>query len=423
MAPGIGASGVMGIAIERLTPPVQSALSTAASGGTITAGTYIYAVTAINANGETTISNERTIVTTGSTSTVTVTWAAVTGATGYKLYKTAAGGASGTELLYKTVGAVTTDIDTAPGSPAGAIPTVNNATTPGTYASPTKYTPFMSESLASTQATIWRRPIRQSADIIGAVSGNFHVTGDVSIECLEDVALYFLMCSRATVAKTGTTNFTYTFTPSATAIPPLTMSITLVRNGIVFGFVGCVVSSFTLSVEDGILMQNMSIIGRDEAVQSLPTATWPTTVPFGAGQYTLEIPTASTVLDTDKFEFMVEDNAEPAFRLKSTGRGAQFVKYGERNSTMSMERDFESRTDFDAFKALTSQSITMTASKGANNSIALLAPVSIKDTYEVANSGQGDLVRATIKYQNVIDSAGKSYQLTLKCQEDVSLSA
>ena len=423
MSPGIGAAGVMGIGIERLVPPVQSALSTATSGGTITAGTYIYAVTATNANGETTISNERTIVTTGSTSTVTVTWAAVTGATGYKLYKTAASGASGTELLYKTVGVVTSDVDTAPGSPSGAFPTINNATSPGTYAAPTKFLPFMSESLASLQSTIWRRPIRQSADIIGAVSGNFHVGGDVSIECLEDVALYFLLCSRATVTKSGTTNFTYTFTPSATAIPPLTMSITVVRNGIVFGFVGCVVSSFKLTVGDGILMQDMAIIGRDEAVQSLPTPTWPTTVPFGAGQYTIEIPTASTVLDTDKFEFSVEDAADPQYRLKSTGRGAQYIKYGERVSTMSMERDFESRTDFDAYKALTAQSITLTSSKGANNSIVLLAPVAIKDTYEVKNSGQGDLVRATVKYQNVIDSSGKSYQITLKCQEDVALSA
>jgi hypothetical protein len=419
MAPGIGAAGIMGVALEQLIAPVQSALGTAASGGTITAGTYRYVVTAINANGETTASNEQTIVTTGSTSTVTVTWAAVTGATGYKLYKTAAGGATGTELLYKTVAIVTSDIDTAPGAPSGAFPTVNTAANPGVYAAPVKYIPFMSESLTSVQSTIWRRPIRQSADIIGAVPGNFNVEGDISIEGMEDCILYFLYASRNSVVKTGTTNYSYVFTPTANAIPARTMSITVVRNGIVFGFTGVVVGSQTFTVEDGILMYNISCIGRDEAVQSAPTPTWPTTVPFGAGQYSIEIPTATPVLDTDTFEFAIDDSAEAQFRLKSTGRGAQFIKYGERSVTLSLERDFEARTDFDAFKALTAQDISIVASKGVNNKITLNSPVTIKDTYEVQNSGQGDLVRASISYNSVINASGVSYTITVLSQENV----
>jgi hypothetical protein len=417
--PGIGAAGILGIAREVLLPPVQSALATATTGGTITAGTYRYVVTAINASGETTASNEQTITTTGATSTVTVTWVAVTGATGYKLYKTAAGGGTGTELLYKTVGLVTTDVDTTPGTPTGAFPSTNTASNSGVYVAPTKFIPFMSESLTSTQATIWRRPIRQSADIIGAVPGNFNVAGDISIEGMEDCVVYFLFGSRMSIAKTGTTNYTYTCTPTANAIPNNTLSITVVRNGTVFGFTGCVVTSQTFTQNDGIFMYNLSIIGRDEAAQTLPTPTWPTTVPFGAGQWSIEIPTGTPVFDTDTFEFTIDDGADPQFRLKSTTRGADFIKYGERALTMTMERDFLDRTDFDAFKALTSQTITITASKGANNSISLNAPAAIKDTYEVTNSGQGDLVRASLAYNGVIDGTGKSYQITLKTQENV----
>lgn len=419
MSPGIGAAGILGVALEQLPAPVQSALATAASGGTILAGTYRYVVTAINAAGETTASNEQSITTTGSTSTVTVTWAAVTGATGYKLYKTADGGAAGTELLYKTVGLVTSDIDTSPGTPSGAFPTVNTAADPGVYYAPVKFVPFMSESLTSVQSTIWRRPIRQSADIIGAVPGNFNVEGDISIEGMEDCILYFLFASRYSVVKTGTTDYTYTFTPTADAIPARTMSITVVRNNIVFGFTGVVVGSQTFTVEDGILMYNISLIGRDEAVQTTPTPTWPTTVPFGAGQYSIEIPTSTPVLDTDTFEFSIDDSAEAQFRLKSTSRGAQFIKYGERAVTISLERDFESRTDFDAFKALTSQDISIIASKGANNSITLNSPVTIKDTYEVQNSGQGDLVRASIAYNSVINGSGVSHTIVVKSQESV----
>lgn len=420
MAPGVGAAGIMGIAVEDLSEPVQSALATAATGGTITAGTYKYIVTAINALGETNVSNEQTITTTGSTSTVTVTWVAVVGATGYNLYKTAAGGGSLTELKYKTVGLVTSDIDTSPGSPAGALPTTNTAFNSGVYTAPTKYVPFISENLTSVQQTIFRRPIRQSADVIGAVPGNFNVEGDLSLECMEDISIYFLYASRVNIAKTGTTpNYTYTITPSPAAIPPRTLSITVVRNGIVFGFTGCVVSSYTFTQNNGIMMHNMKIIGRDEAVQSVPTPTWPTTVPFGAGQYSIEIPTGSPVLDTDTFTFNVDDAADPQFRLKSTGRGAQFIKYGERKVELSLDRDFQDRTDFDAFKALTSQDITITASKGINNSISVQMPTIFKDTYEVQNSGQGDLVRAAIKYIGAIDATGKSYQITVKTQESL----
>lgn len=420
MAVGIGASGILGLAIEQLTPPVQAALATAASGGTITAGTYRYVLTAINAVGETTQSNEQTIVTTGSTSTVTVTWTAVPGATGYKLYKTAAGGGPLTELLYKTVGAVTSDIDTSPGSPSGAFPTSNTASAPGVYAAPTKFVPFNSESIMIQQDTVWRRPIRQTADIVGAVAGNFHPEGEIQMESLEDVIVYFLYAFRTLMVKSGTTpNFVYTITPTAVAIPNKTMSLTVVRNGIVFGYTGMVTSSFTFGIEEGLLTFNVNVLGRDEAVQSLPTATWPTTVPFGAGSYTIEIPTGSTVLDTDTFEFTSEGNAEAQFRLKSTGRGAQFINYGENNSTCTIERDFESRADYDLFKSVTAQSITLLASKGVNNSVSMVAPVAIKDTYEVGLSGQGDLVRASVSYQNVINASGIAWTLVVKTQEEL----
>lgn len=415
---GIGASGIAGIAFEQLSPPVLAGSPTA--GGALTAGVYKYYITAINANGETTVSNEITVTTAAGNLTAALTWGAVAGATGYKVYRTAAAGASNTELLLATLGLVLLYNDVAVGAPAGAFPTSNTATTPGTYAAPTKYFPFNSESIVLTNQTVFRRPIRQSADIIGAVAGNYFTGGEVQLEALEDVVLWFLITSRTLVLKTGSTpNFTYTITPTAAAVANKTFSLTLVRNGVVFGYTGMCTSSFTFGIDNGLLTFKINAMGRDETVQSSPTPTFPTTVPFGAGQYTIEIPTGSTVLDTDTFEFMVEDAAEAQFRLKSTGRGAQFIKYGERASTTSMERDFIDRTDYDLFKSVTAQSVTLTATKGVNNSIVLLAPVAIKDTYEVGLSSEGDLVRASIAYQNIIDVTGKSWQIVIKTQEDI----
>jgi hypothetical protein len=294
-------------------------------------------------------------------------------------------------------------------------------TTPGTYLAPTKFVPVDSESLKFVQDTTWRRPIRQSVDVVGAVPGNARVEGDLNMEGLEDVIPYFLMCSRLTVVKSGSSpNFTYTATPSAVAVPVKTMSVTIVRNGVIFGYVGVIVSSYTFTVDDGMLKFNCSMIGQDEASQALPVPAWPTTTPFGAGQYNIQIPTATQVFDADGFEFQVDDNGEAQYRLKDTGRGAQFVQYGERSVQLSMERDFLTRTDYDAFKALTAQAITITATKGANNSVALNMTTAIKDSYELSLGGQGDLLRASITYQGPINTSGVPFTIVVKTQEDIT---
>lgn len=99
--------------------PVQSAPSTATTGGTFAAGTYYIRVTALVDGTETVASNELSQVTTGATSTVTANWAAVTGATGYRIY---VGTVAGAQTLYKAVGAVLTDTMTAAPSTAGSPP-------------------------------------------------------------------------------------------------------------------------------------------------------------------------------------------------------------------------------------------------------------------------------------------------------------
>ena len=309
----------------------------------------------------------------------------------------------------------------APGIGAAGILGVALETVSGTYLAPTKFIPFESESFQYQQETIWRRPIRQSADVVGAIPGNVHIEGDIGFEALADAVTVLLHAARHTVVKTGAGPYTYTFTPNANAIPVKTASLTLVRNGIVFGYTGCVVGNFTFTIEDGVLKFNCGFQGRDEAVQSAPSPTWPTTTPIGAGMYTVEIPTAAQVFDCDNFEFSVEQNASPNFRLKSAGvRGAQFISYGENEVTMSVERDFESRTDYDAYKALTAQSITVKCINNATtNEIDILMPASIKDSYEVAMPSQGELVRASISYQGVLDGTGKSYEIKTFTAENI----
>lgn len=107
-----------------LAAPTANTPTTATTGGTLPAATYYYVVTTLNALGETTASNEVSVTTTGTTSANTITWSAVTGATGYRVYR---GTATGTENVYYAVGAVTTLTDTGAAASTGSPPT-NNTT-------------------------------------------------------------------------------------------------------------------------------------------------------------------------------------------------------------------------------------------------------------------------------------------------------
>lgn len=117
-----------------LGAPTQTAPSTSTTGGTglAAATTYYYVVTALNALGQTIKSNEQSILTgAGTTNSNTVNWNAVSGATGYRIYR---GTAAGAEGVYYQVGAVTTYVDTGAASTAGTPPTVDstNFYQPGT---------------------------------------------------------------------------------------------------------------------------------------------------------------------------------------------------------------------------------------------------------------------------------------------------
>lgn len=110
-----------------LATPVAVTPTTATTGGTLAAATYYYKVTALNATGETPGSNQVSKVTTGSTSTTTTTWGAITGATGYKIYRSTS---SGAEHYLATVGAVTTYTDTGASTTGVVCPTVDTTRGP-----------------------------------------------------------------------------------------------------------------------------------------------------------------------------------------------------------------------------------------------------------------------------------------------------
>lgn len=308
---------------------------------------------------------------------------------------------------------------------------IESLASPGTYTAPVKFFPIHSETLTEEIQNIKRRSLRGIVDMVGVVPGRTSIKGEITFELTEDVLPYFMYCMRMSVVKAGTTNFTYTGTPAQGAVPGSwsgrTMSITVVRNGIVFGYLGCVVSALDIDATDnGVVMAKASIIGLDEAVQTAPTPTWTVPAPFGPGSYTTKIPTATQVYDMDKFTFAVNDVATPQWRLQ-TVRIPSYVSFGERTVSFKTERDFTSRTEYDSFykTATTLAGLTVVVSKSVNNQFTFVLPAPVIDAYDAGQlSGQATLIRTAATYEGTYDpGTSESYSLVAACQESVVLPA
>lgn len=293
----------------------------------------------------------------------------------------------------------------------------------GVYATPTKYCPIHGETLKYNNNDQERRLIRGIADSFGQIAGPFHVSGDIDMELLPDVLPYFLYSSRNTVVKTGTNPFTYTTTPLHGALPSAgrTLSITVVRNGIAFGYTGCIVSQIVLTTDNGVAKMTVSFIGRDETNQSVPTYSATNQAPFSHGMYTIGAPTGVTVLDVDSWTFTVNDNAKPNNRHTNT-RAATFVNFAERQVTLAMNRDFVDRTEYDEFKVLTERSVRVQMDNGSSSSCKITLPRTTKDNYDIGGlQNQGDLIMADMTYHGHYDaSTGKSYEIVVITTENVS---
>ena len=122
-------TNVLVTAHQRSAPGIPGS-ATAVSGGTLTAATYSYRLSAVIGGVETQASTAKTQVTTGSNSTVTIDWTTIAasapynGATSFKVY----GRSAGTELLMGTVNMPTTTfVDTGSVTPSGALPAATTA--------------------------------------------------------------------------------------------------------------------------------------------------------------------------------------------------------------------------------------------------------------------------------------------------------
>lgn len=119
VGPGSYSSTIkVGLISKIIAAPAAPTLTASASGGTLSAATYSYKVSAINAIGETLASAATTsVVAAGTTNSIAISWTAVSGATSYKVY-----GRTGSAELFIAAVSETSYTDTGAITPAGAPP-------------------------------------------------------------------------------------------------------------------------------------------------------------------------------------------------------------------------------------------------------------------------------------------------------------
>lgn len=148
---------------ENISAPTTPTVVVGASGGTLIAATYAYKVTAISAIGETLPSTaSSTVVASGTTNQLTVSWAAVPGARGYKVYGRITGGSFG---LLATVGSNTLSfVDTGTVTPTVASQPPSVAPTPTTH-----FTVRVFDTTVSTGVPqeSWEVTLKDEVDQIG----------------------------------------------------------------------------------------------------------------------------------------------------------------------------------------------------------------------------------------------------------------
>lgn len=144
---GVTWTAQSGISLANINPPTNLAAVAVGTGGTFAAGSFFWKITAINSQGETTVSNEATatLVLNGS---ATLTWNQVTNATGYKVYRGTSTGAE--NHLITTIG-------------SGSTLTYTDTGTVGSAVSPPGANTAIETLFAPTNATAW---------VTGGTAGN-----------------------------------------------------------------------------------------------------------------------------------------------------------------------------------------------------------------------------------------------------------
>lgn len=324
---------------------------------------------------------------------------------------------------------------------------IKHETTMGTYIPPstagTIWIPILDESLVYNTDHYYSNQIRGGSPIAQeAKPGYYSVGGDVTMEFDSQFFPYFGYISRHTIVKTGAgTPWTYDFAPSAAgaastaagATNPKTASITIVRNGVGFGYSGCVCGGFEFTIDSGNLRCTLHVVGLAEQLPAgLGTPAWVASKIHGADAHSVYVAAAGTAptfgaasTDFNGFTANFNYNGEPQNRIRAD-RAASYISFGETEVTYDTELDFLSRAEFDNYKTVSKRACRLESIQDgaawAASSAAIRIDInnSVYETYEINNGGMADLVMASVTGRALGIAGGDAAKVTVKSTADIT---
>lgn len=315
----------------------------------------------------------------------------------------------------------------------------------GTYLPPDTagaiWVPVLDETLAYTEEAYYSQQIREEVVDIERTQGFYHVEGNLNMEFDSQYAPYFGYCSRHDIATTPGSPNLYEFTPSnagsayrAGGNNPKTMSITVVRNGIGFGYAGCVVNNWEFTIDGGVLRMNLGMFGLSEQEPAqLDTPSWLDPSLLGAAHHEVRVDAAgtspafaSTSEEFNGFTATFNHNATAENRLTGS-RSATYISYHKTDATFDSELDFLDRDEYDAFVSNDRRAVRFSSWKTGASFAASDEGVQITfynaayDTYPVQLTGLSDLTMANVTGRALVIAGGSPYKIAMR--SDVALAA
>lgn len=322
---------------------------------------------------------------------------------------------------------------------------------PGTYLPPTTagtiFVPILNESLLYNEDKYYSEAIRNQTVDNDAKNSFYHAEGTVDWEVDAKFLPYFLFIARMAIAKSGAGPYVYTFTPASTGSAPLpgdtvtgvnrrTASISVIRNGVGFGYGGCVLGGFSFTIENGVLRMSMNVFGlSEETPAGLGSPTWQTPALLGADTHQVYVAAAGTAptwgsnsTDFNGFTLNVNDNPAAQNRIRAD-RKASYISFGKTEVTVDTELDFINKTEYDNFKAVTKRAVKLESVQGAptttyatatDNAMQAILYNSVYDTYEVGLGGMTDLIMAGTSMRGLAIAGGSAYSIGVKSSANIT---
>jgi hypothetical protein len=286
----------------------------------------------------------------------------------------------------------------------------------GTITTPTKFMPFLSESIKQSIDYMDSKTLSSRRTIRITKKGRQTIEGTVNTELGNTTLATLLKHCFGTAGVTGSGPYVHTFTPGDLTGKSMTVQVGRpATTGTVhpFTYAGCKVAKWTIGASDGeIATFSFDLLGMTETTgTALATASYDSTwAPFVFTEASLTV-AAGAENTVRSFNLTGENMVQGRTRLGS-GTSKQPLEIGVRNYTGTIETDFDALTDYALFVAGTNAALVVTFNNGTQT---LVITMNIQFTGETPNVSGDNLLAQSLPYRclsSTSDAAAISAVLT-----------